>query len=203
MEEKAVVLCKFIASLHSNTTRSEGSKWEAIRGNSPKCVDPYFAFSRDNEAAIAHTLKAFVGSPGRKKDFTDYYFVGTDRRGWATLLRLVRTDEGNINAEVVMFSQKADGLHSVGYRFEHPEVKGADNHGYFHAQPIRRSASDNELPPGASWLPDHSPTFFVPAEEWVDLVLYAIHACCGVAPIRGLWQTKRLKDYTFLDKLAA
>lgn len=203
MDEKAGVLCTFIASLHTITARSQGKEWDAIRGNSPKCIDPCFAFSRENKDAIAQTLKAFVKPSRQEKNFTDYYFVGTDRRGWATLLRLVRTDEGAINAEVVMLSQKAEGLHSVGYRFEHPEVKGHDHHRYFHAQPIRRSASENELPPVPSWLPDHSPTFFVPAEEWVDLVLYAIHACCGAAPIRDLWRSQKLKGYTFLDKLAA
>ena len=202
MDEQAGVLFQFIAALHTITTRAHGRRWDAISGNSRKCVNPYFAFSRENKDSIPHTLKTFVEPKKQQSDFTEYYFVGTDRRGWATLLRLVRTGEGLINTEIVMLSQKAEGLHSIGYRFEHPEAKGGDNHRYFHAQPIRRSASDSELPPALGWLPDHSPTFFVPAKGWVDLVLYAIHACCGVAAIRELWTSPKLKGYKFLEELA-
>lgn len=203
MDEKIGVLCWFIAHLHSQELKKRDASWDVIRAGSRHCVDTSFAFSVEKAQTIEHRLRAFVSPREPKKGYTDYYFVGSDRRGWATLLRLVSTEQGLINAEVVMFVQKDDNLLSVGYRFEHPETKGGNNHSYFHAQPIRRSASENLLPPSPSWLPDHSPTFFIPAKSWADLVVYAIHACCGSGAIEKLWHARRLDGYTFLEGLAA
>ncbi|SEJ37234.1 hypothetical protein SAMN04244572_03715 [Azotobacter beijerinckii] len=154
-------------------------------------------YAPTNVVKDKHDLSKILSHP-HKGDVSKFYVVGYDSKaGWIKLIRFVVVRDGDVNVEAV-FIKKDDkkddgGFLGFGYRYEHPEdfpvgQPGADNHAYFHVQPIQKTHDGIELPSRPSWLPDNFPTFFMFAAQSYEVAVYAIHSMVGVEKIAKLYR---------------
>ena len=79
----------------------------------------------------------------------------------------------------------------VGFRFEPPEQ--GDNHNYYHSQPCRTMGFRDEPIAGALEVPERNPTWPLPANSSLELLL------CLVISIHGMVGLRKIKDGVYTD----
>ncbi len=179
-------------------------------------------YAAANEAGDKIALENLLRHPS-KGGVSKFYVVGVDSRaGWIKLIRFIVVRDGDVNVEAVFISKSdkvacdrdgcdkklgSDKFLGFGYRYEHPEdfpegQEGADDHAFFHVQPIRMTHDKVELPSRPTWLPDNFPTFFMFAANRYEVVVYAIHSMVGVKPIEELYRDSgEWNGGFFMDRL--
>ena len=75
----------------------------------------------------------------------------------------------------------------IAFRFEPPER--GDNHNYYHSQPCRNMGWEGTPDYGAMRVPERNPTWPLPAESSLDLLL-----CIVVSSIQGMIGLRNLKQ---------
>ena len=72
----------------------------------------------------------------------------------------------------------------IAFRFEPPER--GDNHNYYHSQPCRNMGWEGTPDYGAIRVPERSPTWPLPAESSLDLLLCLVVSIQGMIGLRSL-----------------
>lgn len=204
----------FVARNHkefcTGRMRSPEFKWcrSICEGDSrpdPRCEIRYAAH---NEVGDKYALENILRYP-RKGVASKFYVIGVDPgAGWIKLIRFVVVRDGDVNVEAVFIKRDdKNGFLGFGYRYEHPEEfpsnqQGADDHAFFHVQPIKKTHDAIELPSRPSWLPDNFPTFFMFAAQRYEVAVYAIHSMVGVQKIAELYrESAGWEGGLFMDRL--
>ena len=74
----------------------------------------------------------------------------------------------------------------IAFRFEPPER--GDNHNYYHSQPCRNMGWEGTPDYGAMRVPERNPTWPLPAESSLDLLLCLVVSIQGMIGLRNLKQ---------------
>ncbi len=74
----------------------------------------------------------------------------------------------------------------IAFRFEPPEQ--GDNHNYYHSQPCRNMGWEGTPDYGAMRVPERNPTWPLPAESSLDLLLCLVVSIQGMIGLRNLKQ---------------
>ncbi len=186
----AKVLTKLLLDLHDNNCRAFAS--HPLLSRNKKFGERYAAahgievfFTEKNSHALSAQIESILINPNAGTE-SPYLLIGLEPAdGWIKIFRLVVTEVGSLNAEVVFLKAELERNISFGYRYEHPEIfegKGAEKHAFFHVQPIKKTVIKGrqvELPGSISWIPTSSPAFFMMASNACEIVLYAVHSACG------------------------
>jgi hypothetical protein len=194
----ARTLAKFLLDLHDSNIKnfarhpqlSRCKKFSERNAFAHK-IDIFF--TDKNSYMLSAQFEAMLMSPTANTE-SPYLLIDLEPSdGWIKIFRLVATDAGSLNAEVIFLKAELGADRSFGFRYEHPEVfgdgPGADKHAFFHVQPIKRTTvrgQDVDLPGSERWIPTSTPAFFMMANCTCEVVLYAIHSACGWMCLKAL-----------------